>query len=70
MTRLVYNSKEASALLGVSISTLLRITAAKKLNKTRISCKRVGWAHEELERFIENNTSDSRSSTIGGSFED
>lgn len=40
------------ALLGVSRSTLLRLSKAKKLNKIRISSKRVGWSRSDLLRFI------------------
>ena len=55
MKRLVYNSKEACELLGISKSTLLRITAAKRLNKIKLSDKRIGWSHQELLRFIGSN---------------
>ena len=54
--RLVYNSREASQLLGISRSTLLRLTAANKLQKVSISSRRVGWAHSELLRYISINT--------------
>ena len=53
MKRLVYNSQEASQLLGISQSTLLRLTAANKLRKINISNRRVGWAHSELLRYVE-----------------
>jgi predicted DNA-binding transcriptional regulator AlpA len=52
MKRLVYNSKETCELLGISKSTLLRITAAKRLNKIKLSDKRIGWSHQEILRFI------------------
>ena len=55
MKRLVYNSKETCELLGISKSTLLRITATKKLNKIKLSDKRIGWSHQELLRFIGSN---------------
>ena len=55
MKRLVYNSKETCELLGISKSTLLRITATKKLNKIKLSDKRIGWSHEELLRFTGSN---------------
>ena len=55
MKRLVYNSKETCDLLGISQSTLLRITATKKLNKIKLSDKRIGWSHEELLRFTGSN---------------
>jgi predicted DNA-binding transcriptional regulator AlpA len=52
MERLIYNSQEASQLLSISRSTLLRLTAANKLQKVNISSRRVGWAHSELLRYI------------------
>ena len=52
MERMICNSEEASALLGVSQSSLLRLSKAKKLNKIRISSKRVGWSRSDLLRFI------------------
>ena len=55
MKRLVYNSKETCELLGISQSTLLRITTAKRLNKIKLSDKRIGWSHQELLRFIGSN---------------
>ena len=48
MTPLIYNSREASRLLSISRSTLLRLTAANKLKKVSISNRRVGWAHEAV----------------------
>ena len=56
MTRLIYNSREASQLLSISRSTLLRLTAANKLKKVSISNRRVGWAHSELVRYIQAKT--------------
>ena len=55
MKRLVYNCKETCELLGISKSTLLRITATKRLNKIKLSDKRIGWSHQELLRFIGSN---------------
>jgi len=52
MERLIYNSREASQLLGISRSTLLRLTKAKALSKVNLSSRRVGWAHSELLRYI------------------
>ena len=52
MNRLIYNAQQASYLLGVSESTLIRLTNAKRLNKIYISSRRIGWTHKELERFI------------------
>jgi predicted DNA-binding transcriptional regulator AlpA len=56
MERLIYNSQEASQLLGISRSTLLRLTKAKALHKVNISSRRVGWARSELLRYISENT--------------
>ena len=56
MERLIYNSREASQLLGISRSTLLRLTKANALRKVNISSRRVGWAHSELLRYISENT--------------
>ena len=55
MKRLIYDSKEASELLGISRSTLHRLTKNKKLSKVQISDRRVGWSHSELIRFIADN---------------
>jgi len=52
MNQLVYNAEDASTLLGISKSTLFRLTELKKLKKIRISKRRIGWAHSELIRFI------------------
>ena len=52
MNQLVYNAEDASTLLGISKSTLFRLTAHKKLRKIRISKRRIGWTHIELIRFI------------------
>jgi predicted DNA-binding transcriptional regulator AlpA len=49
---LVYNIEEASSLLGISKSTLHRLTSARQLQKIQISDRRVGWSHSELIRFI------------------
>ena len=56
MERLIYNSREASQLLGISRSTLLRITKVNALRKVNISSRRVGWKHSELLRYISENT--------------
>ena len=41
MERLIYNSREASQLLGISRSTLLRLTKANALRKVKISSRRL-----------------------------
>ena len=56
MERLIYNSREASQLLGISRSTLLRLTKANALCKVKISSRRIGWTHNELLRYISENT--------------
>ena len=56
MERLIYNSQEASQLLGISRSTLLRLTKANALCKVKISSRRIGWTHNELLRYISENT--------------
>ena len=57
MNQLVYNAEDASTLLGISKSTLFRLTELKKLRKIRISKRRIGWAHSELIRFINDSQS-------------
>ena len=56
MERLIYNSQEASQLLGISRSTLLRLTKANALCKVKISSRRIGWTRNELLRYISENT--------------
>ncbi len=57
MNQLVYNAKDASTLLGISKSTLFRLTELKKLRKIKISNRRVGWTHSELIRFVKESQS-------------
>ena len=57
MNQLVYNAKDASTLLGISKSTLFRLTELKKLRKIRISKRRIGWTHSELIRFVNDSQS-------------
>ena len=47
----VLNSKEAALFLGISRSTLYKLSK-KEVRKIRLSKKRVGWPISELERFI------------------
>ena len=52
MERYVLTAREAAYFLGISQSTLYRLTSQKKLRKTSISNNRVGWTKSELMRFI------------------
>jgi len=54
MNQLIYNADDASTLLGISKSTLFRLTEVKKL---KISKRRIGWTHSELIRFINESQS-------------
>ena len=51
MEQHVLNAKEAAYFLGISRSTLYRLTSKKKLSKISISNNRVGWIKSELIRF-------------------
>ena len=55
----VLNSKEAALLLGISRSTLYKLSK-KEVRKIRLSEKRVGWPLSELERFITERLQNSR----------
>ncbi len=57
MNQLVYNAEDASTLLGISKSTLFRLTELKKLRKIKISKRRIGWTHSELIRFVKESQS-------------
>ena len=57
MNQLVYNAEDASTLLGISKSTLFRLTELKKLRKIKVSNRRVGWTHSELIRFVKESQS-------------
>lgn len=52
MEKLLLNADEASYVLGISKSTLLRLTKAKKITRLQLSGGRVAWAKSELLRFI------------------
>ena len=52
MEKLLLNANEASHILGISKSTLFRLTRANKINKINISEKRVAWPKTELIKFI------------------
>ena len=52
MEKLLLNADEASYVLGISKSTLFRLTKAKKITRLQLSDGRVAWAKSELLRFI------------------
>ena len=52
MEKLLLNADEASHILGISKSTLFRLTRANKISKINISEKRVAWPKTELIRFV------------------
>lgn len=51
MEKYVLTAREAAYFLGVSQSTLYRLTLEKRLEKVSLSTKRVGWTRQELIRF-------------------
>ena len=51
MERYVLTAREAAYFLGISRSTLYRLTSEQRLSKTSLSSKRVGWRKSELIRF-------------------
>ena len=51
MERYVLTAKEAAYFLGISKSTLYRLTSQKRLSKISLSSNRVGWKRSELLRF-------------------
>jgi len=53
MDKLLLNADEASHVLGISKSTLLRLTKVKKIAKVQVSSRRVAWAKSDLLKFIE-----------------
>ena len=52
MEKLLLNADEASYVLGISKSTLLRLTKAKKISRLRLSDGRVAWEKSEILKFI------------------
>ena len=52
MEKLLLNADEASHILGISKSTLFRLTRANKINKINISQKRVAWSKEDILKFV------------------
>ena len=62
MEKLLLNADEASHILGISKSTLFRLTRANKINKINISQKRVAWSKEDILKFVSDcGTSESES---------
>lgn len=51
MQPILLTADEASKALGISRSTLYRLTNQGKLNKKAISARRVGWLREEIIAF-------------------
>lgn len=64
MEKLLLNADEASYILGISKSTLFRLTRANKINKINISEKRVAWPKAELIRFINHCNKDKRANRL------
>ncbi len=56
--KITFDRKEAAQKLGVSIVTLDRELAKKKIPHFRVGC-RVLFTQELLEKYIEQNTKDS-----------
>jgi predicted DNA-binding transcriptional regulator AlpA len=54
MEKILFNAKEACCFLGVSKSTLLRLSDANKLKKIQVSERRVAWRKQDLEIFVAN----------------
>ena len=52
MEKLLLNADEASYVLGISKSTLFRLTKAQKISRLRLSDGRVAWAKSEILKFI------------------
>jgi len=52
MDKLLLNADEASHVLGISKSTLLRLTKVKKIAKNADEARRVAWAKSDLLKFI------------------
>ena len=52
MEKLLLNADEASYVLGISKSTLRRLTKENKIAKVQVSGGRVAWAKSEILKFI------------------
>ena len=48
----ILSSKEVVKILGISRTTLYRLTKNNQLRNIKISDQRVGWPESEIERFI------------------
>ena len=48
----ILSSKEVVKILGISRTTLYRLTKNNQLRKIKVSDQRVGWPESEIERFI------------------
>lgn len=53
MDKILLTAEEASKLLGISTSTLQRLSKQNKLRKRRISDRRVVWLKSELIEFAQ-----------------
>jgi len=54
MEKILLNAKEACCFLGISRSTLLRLSETNKLKKVQLSKRRVAWRKQDLEIFAAN----------------
>jgi excisionase family DNA binding protein len=54
MEKILFNVKEACCFLGISKSTLLRLSDANELKKIQVSNRRVAWRKQDLEIFVAN----------------
>ena len=48
----ILSCKEVIKILGISRTTLYRLTKNNQLKKIKVTEKRVGWPESEIERFI------------------
>ena len=53
MEKILFNAKEACYFLGVSKSTLFRLSDSSELKKIQVSKRRVAWRKQDLEIFVE-----------------
>ena len=52
MEKILFNAKEACCFLGISKSTLLRLSDANKLRKLQVSERRVAWMKCDLQNYV------------------
>jgi len=52
MEKILFNAKEACCFLGISKSTLRRLSDANELKKIQVSERRVAWRKQDLEIFV------------------